>query len=432
MNSVENIRETISNNFSEVFSKVQNTLPIRALYLQQTIFTVFFLVIGLVFSIIAGIGDFTHNKTLFINYSVALVVCILITLTVYNFYFSKIKRLLPDMEFASVAVQIVCAAIPLSFYFLFIKIFSDTIIEIIYSIVAFVLIIWGVISSNGKNYRELLKKIAIPELLNQCDFIEYKNQDSLFKKEELYYNEITEREPESFEIDDSWKGKFEGCDFKISELKAMITVVTRHGRNDAYIFRGVLFGFDLGEKSFNVPFKILNCEEKNIKKVGAIFSTLIAAIILVFFYYVRILNDILMNVMCIICALFFILLGYVLIASAMKEKDKISSMKFQPYGSSQKKVDIFTDNLGYIGTFINEELLQCYFNIRKMFKTNHVDIIAKENNVYVSIKSGKNFFEFGSLFSSINPMEQTQAIVNQITQFMYLIQIFARNFSNNE
>ena len=78
---------------------------------------------------------------------------------------------------------------------------------------------------------------------------------------------------------------------------------------------------------------------------------------------------------------------------------------------------------------LDKELLQCYFDMRKIFKTNNVDIIAKENRVYVSIKSRKNFFELASLFYPTNPQKQIEKMINQIAQFLYLIDIFNRKIT---
>ena len=425
--SLEKIKEALLGNISDAFSQVQNFMPIRALYLKQTIFTVFFLVIGLVFSIIAGIGDFTHNKTLFINYSLALVVCILITLTVYNFYFLKIKRLLPDMKIISVAVQIVCAAIPLSFYFLFSKIFPDTVIEIIYSIIAFGIVLYGVISNNIGCCKKLLKKIVTSKLLNQCNFIKkyYRLIDEAYD-----YSEIEEYMMGNFGLGDSWKGNYRGYKFRIYDIENWSLYEAKYGKRESYKFKGVLFCFELGEKSLPIPFKILKTSKKIRKKVDALFSILIAVIFLIEFYFTHRNNDMSMNALCLFCAFIFIYIAFELTKNQIQQKDKALSIKFKPKRLSQKKIKIFSNNLNFANTFVNEELLQCYFNMKKIFKADNIDIIAQRKTVYVIVENRKHFLELSGLFSLTNPLKQIEAFVYQVVLFMYLIDIFDRRIKS--
>lgn len=421
--SLEKIKEALLGNISDALSQVQNFMPLRALYLKQTIFTVFFLVIGLVFSIIAGIGDFTHNKTLFINYSVALVVCILITLTVYNFYFLKIKRLLPDMEFASVAVQIVCAAIPLLSYFLIIKTVPGTVFGIIYAVIAFCALIYGIISDKTEAYRKLLKKFVTFELFKQCSFI--KKHD--FVTYTIYdCFEIKKYIHGDFRLGNAWKGNFKGYDFRIYDIEDLGVQEVKHEKNSSYKFRGVLFCIDLKGKSLPVYFKILKSAEKIRKKVDALFSILIAVIFFIEFYFTHKNNDMSMNALCLFCALFFILIAFGLLGNLIQQKNKVSSIKFEPYDSPQKKIDIISDNLNFVNKFVDEEFLQCYFNIRKIFKTDNVNIIAQKDTVYVIAENRKHFLELSGLFSLTNPLKQIEEFVFQVVLFMYLIDIFDR------
>ncbi len=428
MNSVENIREALANNLSSVLSQLQNALPIRALYLKQTLFTVFFLVICLIFSILAGIGGYKYNNILFINSYFALVISVVITLIVYNFHLKKIKKLLPDMEIVSVPLQILCAVLNLLFYFFIIKMAPETVFGIIYAAVAFCAVIYGVMSYNNRNYQEFLKKIAMAEFLNQCDFIEYKNKDPLFSEDELSWYGITEETPSRLEFDDSWIGNFEGYNFRISELKVKIWRSVQCLQYYECMLKGIIFVFYLGKKSIGTPFKILKTAKKIKRKLLASLCAVASMVFLAGLYFT---TEKEAKSLYLIMAAMFICFTVVLIRDIRKLTNKVSSIKFKPNGSSQKKIDIVSDNLNSVNAFLDEELLQCYFNMRKIFKTDDVNIFAGKNRVYVSIKT-KNFFEFANLYSSKNPLKQIEEIINQIVLFMYLIDIFDRKIKNKE
>ena len=347
------LREDFLKNYSDVLSSIRAISPIKELYLKQTLLVFFALGICMVFGIVLSFGIYKFDISLLVIGSLGFLISAALGALIYIVYADKIKKIYQSA--VTFEISQVMTLVFFSALLYFVLIANSTGTDIMVPITPFIFV--GIACRfgffNNKLYKNLIKKYILSNLMKSCDYVKYSENSELFKNYELLSSEIIDRTPKYLEFDDSFEGNFIGCKYRLCELKAAVTQITRGGRSKAYLFQGIIFCFHL-KKMIHTPFKILKNAGRtsNAANITAMFGICLACLLLVCIAGISFIHkpaDLEFAIVSVLFGLFILWLTCKEIFKMFKKiknlKNKVSSIKFKPKGLSQKKVDIVTDDL---------------------------------------------------------------------------------------
>ncbi len=251
-----------------------------------------------------------------------------------------------------------------------------------------------------------LKWIKPPEVFNTLENGIFTNNELLDARLFDGYTEKT--------TDDSFIGSYDDIKFKISEIKLFKLKHNKEGRPTRHkVFGGIVIGCKLKGNVKN-RFEISTKNEFKLTNTGSALSNLLifvmAAAFVLFAFFGSIKSFSLENINSYIVSLLFVLfiIGIWLVSIFAQKRYRKALFNTKRGSFSDKYFNFYFEAQGENKMPAMPELLSIIQKIKNVYQALNVDVAFFDDNVFVAINTGRDFFEFGGV--SYKPFEKNHPL----------------------
>lgn len=312
---------------------------------------------------------------------------------------------------------------------------------------AFTVFAWYFISfSINKFFKNCLKKACMQKAISIFDNLEYvdanKNREFLPDKDIVTSEIYTQKNDyNTKDYSDAFSGTFNNIKFIMCEL----FLKRISGKDAGNTFNGIAVKFDLNN-DVKMPLKIVT--EKARKKDNADYNIrLTLTIILCLFCFViscfmgclffdsSFRSSFLQVASCIFVIVSLDVFVYIvaMMPKKYKYKDKVAPIVINGSNSNSQKYLIYSNYGSGALKYTTCELINIMENFQKVFKCKDVKCSVFYNKILFAIRTNKDFFEFGGLFSNLKDKKRMKNFF-EIFSLIYSVTDYLNktDFSKND
>lgn len=273
-------------------------------------------------------------------------------------------------------------------------------------------IIYDKINSKLKNK---IKQTFIPKIIQTIGEIHWNTgntiiSDTIIEKSKLF---------ESYNVrsnDDTFEGKYNGIEFKVSETKLSYESGSGDKRTVSTVFNGIIILIDSNKET-----KAHTIIETKVKAIQKIIKEISLSVLILWFSILSIGNGIHTNN---ITALVVGIVLPLVIILFIFPKNQMMSMKLEDSDFNKKYIVTTEDQIE--GRYlITTGFMDRFKNLQTAFGTKNIKCAFFDNKIMFALHTNKDFFELsGGLFHSLKHPKQVKSFYEETTTIYDIIDYF--------
>ena len=306
---------------------------------------------------------------------------------------------------------IVIAAFALVFYYS-LKDATDIVCQILSLILGLAAI--AIPHYMNKNFIKMLKKECMHSLTKVFGEVEWANDQQFITDTELVKSELFSTYNRRGS-DDSFKGKYNGVNFVISETKLVNQTGSGKNRRRRTIFKGIIINFESNKTIRNKTIITTKWDMHTARMSKWMFFSSILPL----FAYIYLFPE--LKILLIAAAALAIIAIFIFFSKGNGEaldevnlEDPVFEKKFNVYSSDQVEARYL----------ITTAFMERFNNLNTAFGAKKAKCSFFDNTIMFAISTHKNLFEIGNLFMRLDDPNRITKFFNEIASILILVDYF--------
>jgi len=285
-------------------------------------------------------------------------------------------------------------------------------------------------------FENKIKKALMPEVIGYFKNIIYSTSD-MFQDNELIKSTLFSRFNRKY-TGDSFNGNYNGVNFRISETRLEL----KEDKYNYSCFSGVIISFDSNKtiKAKTIITTICDFNTRNRRSLVSFVPLFIPIFILIYwviqnYSFVRTYNagansfikDVILPFLCMLA--FVILSCFLLLWENKKQTQKFNvnrkKIKLED-PEFARQFEVYSEDQVEARYLVTPAFMERFKKLNMAFGTNKAKCAFYDDKVMFAISTGKNLFEFGSLFKTLNNL-QNIGFFNELFSILDMIDYFKLN-----
>lgn len=266
------------------------------------------------------------------------------------------------------------------------------------------------------------KKTLIPELLRTFGDIKWISHDKNKRDETSEIISRTDLDKSglfmSFSdcfIDDEFKGTYKDVPFFVSEINLCNKIRSRRQEYYVSIFKGVIMNFNINKEIKNRT--IVSSKGSLTSKNNSIIAAVSALVVSLEF----LLRD--FSVLNIIITIGLMIGAYIIAERLSGRNEPLHKINLED-PVFQKKFNAYSSDQIEARCLLTPGFMEKITNLKKAFNSKKIKCSFYDKNFMIAMETGKNVFEIGSFFKSLNNPEVLKNCIGEVKTIYELIDYF--------
>ena len=266
----------------------------------------------------------------------------------------------------------------------------------------------------NKNFVKMLKKECMHSLTKVFGEVEWANDQQFITDTELVKSELFSTYNRRGS-DDSFKGKYNGVNFVISETKLVNQTGSGKNRRRRTIFKGIIINFESNKTIRNKTIITTKWDMHTARMSKWMFFSSILPL----FAYIYLFPE--LKILLIAAAALAIIAIFIFFSKGNGEaldevnlEDPVFEKKFNVYSSDQVEARYL----------ITTAFMERFNNLNTAFGAKKAKCSFFDNTIMFAISTHKNLFEIGNLFMRLDDPNRITKFFNEIASILILVDYF--------